>query len=89
MSHRAVLLQLLISGITIEITAYLFSRELEVDLSRSDVDDRISGVEELSSKNDGCIIFFITHVQNLEVSRGIMIMYSYHDIFCYSFWKSD
>ena len=33
------LLWLFISGITIEITAYLFSMELEVDLSRFDVDD--------------------------------------------------
>ena len=56
------LLCLLISSITIEITAYLFSRKLEVDLSRSDVDDRVGGVEERSSKDDGCIIFFITHV---------------------------
>ena len=46
---RAGLLGLFISGITIEITAYLFSRELEVDLSRSNVDDCISGVEEWSS----------------------------------------
>ena len=37
--HRAGLLRLFISGITIEITAYLFSMELEVDLSRFDVDD--------------------------------------------------
>jgi hypothetical protein len=43
------LLWLLISSITIEIIAYLFSRKLEVDLSRSDVDDRIGGVEEWSS----------------------------------------
>ena len=46
---RAVLLWLLISSIAIEITTYLFFRELEVDLSRSDVDDRIGGVEERSS----------------------------------------
>ena len=59
---RAGLLGLLISGITIEIAAYLFSRKLEVDLSRSDVDDRISSVEEWSSKDDGCIIFFFTYV---------------------------
>ena len=58
---RAVLLGLLISGITIKITAYLFSRELEVDLSRSDVDDCIGSVKERSSKGDGCLIFF-THV---------------------------
>ena len=42
----ASLLGLFISGITIEITAYLFSRELEVDLSRSDVDDCVGCVEE-------------------------------------------
>ena len=45
----ASLLGLFISSITIKITAYLFSRELEVDLSRSDVDDRVGGVEERSS----------------------------------------
>ena len=45
---RTGLLRLLISGITIKITMYLFSRELEVDLSRSDIDDRIGGVEEQS-----------------------------------------
>ena len=46
---EAALLRLFISGITIEITTYLFSRELEVDLSRSDIDDRVGGVEEWSS----------------------------------------
>ena len=60
--HRAGLLRLFISGITIEITVYLFYRELEVDLSRSDVDDRVGGVEEWSSQDDECIIFFFTHV---------------------------
>ena len=43
------LLGLFISGITIEIAAYLFSRELKVDLSRSNVDDHVDGVEERSS----------------------------------------
>ena len=57
-----VLLRLLISSITIEITMYLFSRELEVDLSRSDVDDRIGSVEERSSKDDRCIVFFLSHI---------------------------
>ena len=80
---RVGLLWLLISGITIEIVAYLFSRELEVDLSRSDVDDRVDGVEERSSKDDWCIVFLFTHVQNHEVDRGIVILYSYHNIFCY------
>ena len=82
------LLWLLISSVTIKITVYLFSRELEVDLSRSDVNDRIGGVEERSSEDDGCIIFF-THVQNHEVGRGKLIMYSYHNIPCYPLWESD
>ena len=56
------LLWLFISGITIEITAYLFSKELEVDLSRSDVDDHVGSIEEWSSKDDGCIVFFFSHV---------------------------
>ena len=55
------LIWLFISGITIEIIVYLFSRELEVDLSKSNIDDRAGGVEEWSSQDDGCIIFF-THV---------------------------
>ena len=58
---RVGLLRLLISDTTFEITAYLLSRELEVDLSRSDVVDRIGSVVEQSSKDDGRIIFF-THV---------------------------
>ena len=58
----AALLQLFISSITIKIIVYLVSRELEVVLSRSDIDDRIGGVEEWSSKDDGCIIFFFSHV---------------------------
>ena len=59
---RAALLWLFISSITIEIIVYLLSRELEVDLFRSDVDDRIGGVEERTSKNDVCIVFFFPHV---------------------------
>jgi hypothetical protein len=39
------LLWLLISSVTIKVVTYLFSRELEVDLSRSDVDDCIGSVE--------------------------------------------
>ena len=42
------LLWLFISGITTEIATYLLSRELEMDLSRSDVDDRVGGVKEWS-----------------------------------------
>ena len=59
---RVGLLRLFISGITIKITAYLLSRELKVDLSRSDIDDCVGSVEEWSSKDDGCIIFFFSHV---------------------------
>ena len=79
------LLRLFISSITIKITAYLFFRELKVDLSRFNIDDCIDGVEERSSKDDGCIVFFFSHVQNHEVGRGKLVVYSYHDIFCYSF----
>ena len=61
-SLEAGLLWLFISGITIEIAMYLLSRELEVDLPRSDVDDRVGSVKERSSKDDGRIIFFFTHV---------------------------
>ena len=56
------LLRLFISSITIEIIAYLFSRELKVDLSRSDVDDHVGIVEKRSSKDHGCIVFFFSHV---------------------------
>jgi hypothetical protein len=31
---------------------------LEVDLSRSDIDDCVSSVEKRSSQDDGCIVFF-------------------------------
>jgi hypothetical protein len=86
---RAVLLWLLISSITIEITVYLFSRELEVDLSRSDVDDRAGGVEERSLKDDRCIVFSFSYIQNHEVNGDIVILYLHHDISCYAFWKLD
>ena len=85
---RAGLLWLFISGITIEIAAYLFSRELEVNLFRSDIDDRVGGVEERSSK-DNRYVFFFSHVKNHEVDRDIIILYSYHVVFCYSLRKSD
>ena len=86
---RAGLLWLFISGVTIEITVYLFSRELKVDLSRSDVDDRVGSVEERSSKDDGCIVFFFSHVQDHEVGRGIVILYSYHNVPHYSLRESN
>ena len=59
---RAGHLGLFIRGITIEITTYLLSRELEVDLSIYDVYDHVGSVKEWSSKDDGRIIFFFTHV---------------------------
>jgi hypothetical protein len=46
------LLWLLISSITIKVTAYLFSKELKVDLSGSNIDDFIGSVEERSSQDD-------------------------------------
>ena len=55
-------LWMFISGITIKITVYLFSLKLEVDLSRSDIDDHVGSVKERSSKDDGFIILFFTHV---------------------------
>ena len=58
------LLWLLISSVTIKITSYLFFRELEVNLFRSDVDDRVGSVEERSSKDDGCIVFLFSHVES-------------------------
>jgi hypothetical protein len=44
---------MLISSITIKVTAYLLSRELEVDSPRSDIDDCIGSVEERSSQDVG------------------------------------
>ena len=78
---RAGLLWLLISSVTIKITAYLFSTELEVNLSRSDVDDRVGGVEERSSQDDR-YSFFFSHVQDHEIGRAIVILYSYHNVPC-------
>ena len=52
---------------------------MEVDLSRSNVDDLIGCVEEWSSKDDR-YFFFFSHVQNHEADRDIMIFYSYYDI---------
>jgi hypothetical protein len=58
----AVLLGLLISNITIKVTAYLSIWELEVDLSRSNEDDGVGGVEERSSQDDGGLFVFYSHV---------------------------
>jgi hypothetical protein len=44
-----VLSRLLTSSVTIKVTTYLLSRELEVDFPSSYVDDHASGVEEGSS----------------------------------------
>ena len=82
----ATLVWLFISSTTIKITACLFSRELEVDLSRSNINDHVRGVDEWSSKDDGCIIFFF---QDHEIGIGKLIMYSYHDIFSYPLRKLD
>jgi hypothetical protein len=68
---------------------YIFSRELEVDLSRSDVDDCVGGIEEWSSQDDGCIIFFFSYVQDHEVSKSIVILYLDHDVLCYALQESD
>ena len=84
-----VLLRLLKSSITIEITTYLFSRELEVDLSRSDVDDRVGGVEEWSSQDDGGLFFFYSYVQDHEISRNIAILNLYNDVLRYSLWEPN
>jgi hypothetical protein len=48
-------------SVTIEITAYLFGWELKVNLPISLVDDCLSGVEELPSKDDRWIMFFLSH----------------------------
>jgi hypothetical protein len=49
-------------SVTIEITAYFFGWELEVNLPVSHVDDCLSGVEEWPSKDDGWIMFFLSQV---------------------------
>jgi hypothetical protein len=53
---RPVLLGLLRISISIEVAAYLFSSELEVDLASPDVDDCSCCVQERSSKHDGRIL---------------------------------
>ena len=84
------LLWLFISYITIEIAMYLLPRELEVDLPWFDADDCVCSVKEGSSKDDWYIFFFFfSHVWNHEVGRDIVILYSYRNVFCYSFQKLD
>jgi hypothetical protein len=56
------LLGLLTSSITIKVIAYLSIWKLEVDLSRSNEDDDIGGVEERSSQDDGGLFVFCSHV---------------------------
>jgi hypothetical protein len=53
-----VLLGLLMISITIKITTYLSFWKLEVNLSRSNVDDSVGSVEERSSQNDGGLFFY-------------------------------
>jgi hypothetical protein len=83
-----VLSRLLTSSVTIKVTTYLLSRELEVDFPSSYVDDCASGVEEGSSKNEVDIIF-VSHVKNHEVGRNVVISYFDHNIFHYSLWTSE
>ena len=54
-------LNLLVSLITIESAFYLPSQELEVDLAWSHVNDRVSGVEERPSQDEGNV-FIGSHV---------------------------
>jgi hypothetical protein len=56
---------------------------MEMDSPRSDIDDCIGSVEEWSSQDDGWIIFFF-HVQDHEVSGGIVIMNLDHYVLCYA-----
>jgi hypothetical protein len=58
----AVLFGLFIINITIKVTVYLFIWELEVDLSRSNVDDIVGGVEERSSQDNGGFFVFYSRV---------------------------
>jgi hypothetical protein len=47
----------------------------------------ILGIEvNLSLSN---VFFFSSHVKNHEVGRDIVILYFYHDVFCYSLQKLD
>jgi hypothetical protein len=53
---------LLMSSITIKVIAYLSIWKLEVDLSRSNEDYGIGGVEEWSFQDDGGLFVFCFHV---------------------------
>jgi hypothetical protein len=57
-----VLLGLFIISITIKVAAYLSIWDLEVDLSRSNVDDSVGSVEERSSQDNGGLFVFYSHV---------------------------
>ena len=56
-----------------------------MDFSNSNVDDCFNGAEERSSKDDGWIVFVFSHVNNLKVYVGKMIVYFDRDISYYSF----
>jgi hypothetical protein len=79
-----VLLGLFIISITIKVTTYLSIWELEVDLSRSNVDDSVGGVKERSSQDNGGLFIFYSHVQDHKISRNITILDLYNDILRYS-----
>jgi hypothetical protein len=71
------LLGLLMSSITIKVTAYLSIWKLEVDLSRSNEDDGIGGVKKWSSQDDGGLFVFFSYVQDHEIDRNIAILNLY------------
>jgi hypothetical protein len=85
----AVLLGLFIISITIKVTAYLSILELEVDLSRSNVDDSVGGVGKRSSQDNGSLFVFYSYVQDHEISRNIMILDLYNDILRYFLWEPN
>jgi hypothetical protein len=71
------ILGLLMSSITFKVTMYLSIWKLEVNLSRSNEDDGIGGVEEWSSQDDGGIFVFYSHVQDHEIGQNIAILNLY------------
>jgi hypothetical protein len=83
----AVLLGLFIISITIKVIVYLSIWELEVDLSRSNVDDSVGGVKERSSQDNGGLFIFYSYVQDHETSRNITILDLYNGIVRYSLWE--
>jgi hypothetical protein len=80
------LLRLFMVSITIKLTTYLWKSKM--DLSRSNVDDCIGGVEERSPQDDRCV-FISRHVEDQEVDRNILILNFYQDILCHAFRPSQ